>query len=247
MRILLTNDDGFGSVGIRALDEVLTKAGHEVWVCAPSEHKSSTSHSLSFTDGKTPVEIEKNRYSFDGQPADCIMTALGRKTISFEPDVVISGINAGFNLSIDILYSGTFGAASEAALWGYKAIAISAESSQDKNIYYSAATFLSEHLDGFLSIMDTDCVLNINMPLSSDGKSWSIGRCFSLVHRDAAFPNDKGVLLNGQRDIEKGIEDSDLALCAKGLISVTPISVSPMIPSINVDKLDLMLASSNNN
>ena len=243
MKILLTNDDGFGSIGIRALDEVLTKAGHEVWVCAPAGAKSSTSHSLSFSNGNVPVEIENRRYSFDGQPADCIMASLGRKAIPFEPDVVVSGINAGFNLSIDILYSGTCGAASEAALWGYKAIAISAQKPENGNneIYYTVARFLSEHLEEFMKNLSKDVMLNINMPQGADGKTWEIGKTFSMVHRDAAFPNDNGVIQNGLKDLERGVTDSDLAICASKRISVTPIAISPAIPEGNIEYLKTML------
>jgi len=234
---------GFDSDGIKILDEVLVEAGHEVWICAPSENKSSTSHSLSFLNGKNPIEVERHKYRFDGQPADCMMVALGRKAICFNPDVVVSGINAGFNLSIDILYSGTFGAAAEASLWGYKSIAISAEKPTDenKNIYYSAARFLEEHLEEFVGRISNSVVLNINVPQNSNGISWKIGKQFTMVHRDAAFPNDAGVLKNGVKDMERGVTDSDLAVCASGEISVTPIDVCPSVSEKAIDNLDLML------
>jgi 5'-nucleotidase len=239
MKIFLTNDDGFNAKGIRILDDVLTTAGHEVWVCAPNSQKSSTSHSLSDTRGKSLQEIVARRYSFDGQPADCVMQALGMKRLLVEPDLVVSGINAGFNLSIDILYSGTCGAASEAATWGYKAIALSVEKSQDGDEmdFQQAAHFLLRHLEVFHTMLTPKFYLNINVPHGSDGKTWRTGSKLKLVHRNPALPDDSGVMANGREALRNGAFDTDLAICATGSICVSPIMIAPGLCGVAVQEL----------
>lgn len=229
MKILLVNDDGFGSEGITILASTLRENGHEVCICAPSVQKSSTSHSISNCKDKYPVKIAEKEYAFDGQPADCILQGLGMGKLDFVPDVVISGINKGFNLSIDILYSGTCGAASEAASWGYKAIAISAERTDfftdDCDLL---SHFLVSHLDYFVSIINPDFYININMPHGANGKDWKTSSEVKLMHR---APNgfDSSVMANAKKAKEEGYFDTDLAICADGLISVSAILAAPGI------------------
>lgn len=230
MIVFLTNDDGFDAGGLQILDEMLTTAGHEVWIFAPESEKSSTSHSLSDTRGKHPQQREIRKYSFDGQPADCVMQALGHKMLSVSPDIVISGINAGFNLSIDILYSGTCGAASEAASWGYKAIALSTEKTPEgKSNFRLAATFLLDHLEAFHSMLKPQFYLNINVPYESDAKTWEIGTEMYLAHRSLAHPGDQSAFHNGREALRMGLVHTDLAICSEKKICVSPIMTAPGI------------------
>ncbi len=125
-KILITNDDGFDSLGLKALKEALEPLG-EVTVVAPTLEKSACGHSLTLTKPLRFIEIEERFFKLDdGTPTDCIFLALHKLYNSnYKPDLVISGINRGSNMGEDITYSGTASACMEAVLQGVPAIAIS--------------------------------------------------------------------------------------------------------------------------
>ena len=107
MRILISNDDGIYSGGIRAISEGLAKE-HEIYVVAPDRERSATGHSLTLhrplrLDEVNHLEGVKGAYSTDGTPSDCIKIAIGA-ILKELPDVVISGINHGPNMGTDVLY-----------------------------------------------------------------------------------------------------------------------------------------------
>lgn len=130
MRIMVVNDDGIESGGIRRLAGMAAKLG-EVWVVAPRHQCSAMSHcitvrgSLHVKEEEFPVPGVK-AYSVDGTPADCVKVWI-KHLLPDKPDIVFSGINCGYNVGADILYSGTVGAAMEALLNGIPAIAFSEE------------------------------------------------------------------------------------------------------------------------
>jgi 5'-nucleotidase len=185
MTILLTNDDGYEAQGLQVLEEVLTQNGHEVWVCAPSNQQSAQSHAMTL---KGKVRIHRygdHHYHCSGTPSDCILYGLGGKSIPVDPDVIISGINHGYNASTDILYSGTVGAASEGALRGYPSIAISARMNPATHEYpfETGALFLHEHLEEFLPLCNRNVLLNINIPPNANG-GWRVGYIGELEYLD---------------------------------------------------------------
>ncbi|MBL0687442.1 MAG: 5'/3'-nucleotidase SurE [Sulfurospirillum sp.] len=124
--ILITNDDGFESEGLKALVEAMRPLGH-VTVTAPATEKSACGHSLTLTSPLRFVKIEDDFFKLDnGTPSDCIylsLHALFKKNKL--PDLVVSGINKGSNMGEDITYSGTASAAMEAVLQGIPAISFS--------------------------------------------------------------------------------------------------------------------------
>ena len=122
MNILITNDDGWGFVGIEKLISAAQKFG-EVWVIAPEKPMSGISHQMTFERPMRFVEKARQSYSLDGTPADCVRVAMTQLNVSF--DWVFSGINKGANLGSDIYVSGTVAAAREAALFGARAISFS--------------------------------------------------------------------------------------------------------------------------
>ena len=128
MRILVTNDDGIQSEGVKTLAELLSKKGHKVTVVAPDGNRSAFSHSLSIY--KTLTFLRQNisenfeAYSLSGTPADCVKFAV--HYFENKPfDFVCSGINGGNNLGSDTCYSGTVAAGLEANFFGIKSIAFS--------------------------------------------------------------------------------------------------------------------------
>lgn len=162
MKILLTNDDGYNAPGIIELDRVLTAAGHEVWVCAPASQRSTCSHALTLHKDLRIIKVSRRRYHCEGYPADCVLFALSGAIPCPKPDVVVSGINNGFNLSTDLIYSGTVGAAQEAVVRGYKAIAVSTSGA-----YTDAAEFVAKHVERLTEICPEGCYININVPVNS--------------------------------------------------------------------------------
>jgi 5'-nucleotidase len=125
--ILLTNDDGIHAEGLRHLKSVAEKIGRAS-VVAPESEQSAVGHSITLYDPIKAHEVTKNGsfygYGIGGTPADAVKLAL-YSLLPSPPDLVISGINNGANLGINVLYSGTVSAATEAAILGVPAIAVS--------------------------------------------------------------------------------------------------------------------------
>src|SRR3954452_24366351 len=136
MRILLTNDDGIYAPGLRALRAELLKLG-EVSVVAPATEQSAAGHSITLLTPLLVQEVLDERQQFlgwavEGRPADCVKLAL-QELLREPPDLIVSGLNAGSNAGINVLYSGTVAAAVEAAFYRHTSIACSLE--YDKKIY----------------------------------------------------------------------------------------------------------------
>ena len=126
--ILLVNDDGIEAEGLRVLAELAAPFG-ELWVAAPESQCSAMSQRITIFEDliarpvNYPVPVE-GAWSVRGTPADCVKAALSR-LLPVKPDLVLSGINNGWNTGFDIAYSGTIGAAMEARMQGVAAIALS--------------------------------------------------------------------------------------------------------------------------
>ena len=128
MRILITNDDGINAPGL----QVLTRIAHdiagpqgEVWTVAPAFEQSGVGHCISYTHPMINARLSHRRYAVEGSPADCVLAGVYDVLDGVKPDLVLSGVNRGNNAAENVLYSGTIGAAIEAALHGIPAIAMS--------------------------------------------------------------------------------------------------------------------------
>jgi 5'-nucleotidase len=133
MRILLCNDDGYQALGIRTLAKHLSQAGHEISIVAPHEERSGQSHAMTFFRPVLVRQVEAQVWAVHGTPADCAAIGLLQIFQANPPDLIISGINHGLNVGWDVNYSGTVGAATEAALLGHKAIAVSVDLDAARN------------------------------------------------------------------------------------------------------------------
>ena len=123
MRLLLSNDDGISARGLATLRDALS-ADHTITVVAPATEQSAKSHALTLHEPLRARQVEPGSWSVAGTPADCVYLAL-HHLLDEPPDLVLSGINHGSNLGNDVFYSGTVGAAMEACLQGFPAIAFS--------------------------------------------------------------------------------------------------------------------------
>jgi len=162
MHFLLSNDDGYQSTGIELLAEALSKLG-KVTVVAPDRNRSGASNSLTL-DAPLYARTAANGFIYvNGTPTDCVHIAI-TGLLHSEPDMVISGINAGANLGDDVLYSGTVAAAMEGRFLGCPAIAVSLTSTNPQ--HYPTAVKVILRL--VRSLMDgppkKDLLLNVNVP-----------------------------------------------------------------------------------
>ena len=178
LKILLTNDDGISSAGIKLLAKALRNAGHRVFMVAPDSNRSGCSHSILFLNGPLKLsEVEEDTWSCSGTPADCIITALlggiPEICISTEgsalnmeraPDLILSGINAGANLGTDIVYSGTAGAARQGSFFGIPSVALSLVESDLSWQWESVVSYITEKLVLIMGYWKAGSFVNVNFP-----------------------------------------------------------------------------------
>ena len=166
MRILLTNDDGIYAKGIEALYLTLIPE-HDVTVVAPETEQSAVGHAITWLDPLRVDTVHRNGaffgYALNGTPADCVKIALA-ELMAPPPQVVISGINLGANIGVNVIYSGTVSAATEAAVFGIPSVAMSIDSFKPAD--FGAATAF---LDRLLKVIEKEGLpegvsLNVNIP-----------------------------------------------------------------------------------
>jgi 5'-nucleotidase len=235
MNILLTNDDGVNSIGLRTLAEVLRSRGqHNIYVLAPESNRSGVSHGLTLL--RNPLKLtekEKDSYSCPGEPADCALIAiLGGKPC--KPDVVISGINRGANLGSDIIYSGTAAAARQAVMMGVPGIALSLQAGKD--FYWDmAANYAADHLDEFIALWKDDVFINVNIPNDPKGPSgqaqtWPAIKDYHDRIEPMKDPHGKDwvFFISGKETVEPET-GSDYDAVSKNLVSISPVCVYPVV------------------
>jgi len=162
MKILVSNDDGYRAPGLAALAAAMAQLG-EVTVVAPDRNRSGASNSLTL-DRPIRAALGDNGYTFvDGTPTDCVHLAI-TGLLNEEPDIVVSGINAGANLGDDVLYSGTVAAAMEGRFLGLPAIAVSLVGEEPQ--HYATAAEVAKRLVLRLQnhTLPADTILNVNVP-----------------------------------------------------------------------------------
>lgn len=163
-RILVTNDDGYFSPGIRALADALGELG-EVTIVAPQNEASAVGHALTL---RRPLRLEpvgERIYAVDGTPTDCVNLGLN-EVLGNRVDLVVSGINMGLNIGDDVTYSGTVAGALEAALLGIQSMAVSLEFTRSAWDFKPAASLAASLAGAVLaSPLPFRTFLNVNLPL----------------------------------------------------------------------------------
>ena len=223
MRILITNDDGVFAPGIRYLAEWAKTLG-EVTVVAPKVEQSGMSHAIQFVH---PIEIKKvefmegvTAYSMDSTPADCVrFGVLGLKE---QFDLVLSGINRGVNVGVDLVYSGTVGAVFEAARLGIPAIAFSTFPDTQE----AAAKHFGKVYDFIREnkLFEHTSIFNVNIP--GDAKAIKVTCQGSQYFSDDFVKKDDTTYVQvGHKidDIKPDDLDRDTVAIHTGYISVTPL------------------------
>ncbi len=232
MKILLTNDDGYRAQGIQTLFEHLSQH-HDVTLIAPDREKSAASHSLSLSQPLRlfPVTLESgdSAYCVNGTPADCVKLALS-EIFTTPPDMVVSGINIGSNIGIDIHYSGTVAGAREGALNGMGGIAVSID--HGKFMDFKGMAGVTQHLISLLPSMKLPpgVFLNVNAPPDtkiSPAMGMAVTSQFQghLIRKlvQKKDPRNKDYFWYGQNEPPDGQPGTDAAALKQGLISITPL------------------------
>ena len=230
-RVLLTNDDGYQAEGLRALKEELKDC--DVQIVAPSWERSGAAQSLTLRQPIVCHRVAQNEWAIDGTPADCVIVALHR-LLNEKPDVVISGINHGANLGENVYYSGTVGAAREAAIHHVPGVAISLCSKRVNSDFAPSAHLARQTVELILKEKLPDqVVLNINVP-----ESWRGGVRFTrqskkitrTVLREGEDPRGRPYFWLSEERIDRNMEldaESDYAAIFAGEVSVTPLHLDP--------------------
>lgn len=169
MKLLISNDDGIFSLGIRSLANGLVEAGHQVTVVCPDRERSATGHGLTLHRPIRADQVESlfhpaiQAWACSGTPADCVKLALWA-LLDSPPDLVLSGINHGANLGTDVLYSGTVSAAMEGMIEGIPSIAISLTSFSSSE--FEPASLFARSLVAELEqcALPDPLLLNVNVP-----------------------------------------------------------------------------------
>ena len=221
MNILLTNDDGYNSEGILLLKEKLSKYGTVV-VAAPLNHMSAKSTSITLGRGFAVKQIDGTTFAVDGTPADCVSFACNALSIKF--DLVVSGCNAGLNISYDTMYSGTIGATLEGLRNKIPSIAFSCHFNFE---------LVKEHFDEVFEyvlnkhILSTEYLLNVNFPMGEEYKGIKIS---TLHYRDDTnyfIKKDDGYWAYRHCETDfSNDQDSDCFLVEHGYVSITPLNKS---------------------
>lgn len=220
-RILLTNDDGIDAPGIKLLEQTLEGLG-DLQVIAPQEEQSGSSHSLTIGRPVRIFERDPNHIAIAGTPTDCVLLA-HHSIMDGRIDLVVSGINMGYNLADDVLYSGTVAAAMEGRILRYPSLAFSTDRSLD--ITESALVFLREFSKMVLDA-SRPVFTSVNIP-PCEPKGVRVTRLGKRVYKDVVSRtrNENGechLILSGEMSsiLVKG---SDTEAVDEGYISVTPL------------------------
>jgi 5'-nucleotidase len=234
MKILLTNDDGIHAPGLRALRKELQKLG-EVVTVAPAGEQSAVGHSVTLL---TPLIIQEIfdgtefvGWAVDGRPADCVKLAL-LELLPEPPDLIVSGMNAGSNAGINVLYSGTVAAAIEGAFFRQTSIAVSLEYTKPKPLDFPrAAGYARQIIEQILSQKPPKgSLINVNIPSLEKGPIKGVkvvpqnATAFvEKIHRRVDPRGRTYFWTSSELHCPEPHPDSDVTAMGEGYITITPL------------------------
>nr|WP_246325192.1 5'/3'-nucleotidase SurE [Dissulfurirhabdus thermomarina] len=228
----MTNDDGIHALGLCALYEALREE-HEVHVVAPEAERSAVGHAITLADPLRARPIKRNGRPFgwavSGTPADCVKLAV-HELLPGPPDLVLSGINLGANVGINVLYSGTVSAATEAAILGLRAAAFSLDTYQDPDFCF-AARFAADLVHWITVLPGPGAfALNVNIPALPPNRIRGLRLTRQgtarFVERFDRRTDPRGNVYYwqaGETLAETEPEDVDSRALRDGYISITPL------------------------
>ncbi len=223
--ILLTNDDGYYSKGIRAVASALQNLGRVI-IIAPLHDNSAVSHSLTMHRPLRVRKVDDDIIAIDGTPADCVAIGL-QKLLDEKPVLLVSGINNGPNMGDDISYSGTVSAAIEGTMYSIPSLAFSMAK---KTVEYTNGAKIAAQLAEIViqNGLPENTLLNINIPLAQEAKGFRVTRQGRRLWRDSIQETidpwgEKLYWIGGGSPVADSAADTDVQAIAQGYVSVTPI------------------------
>ena len=228
-RILVTNDDGHSAAGIAALCEALEQVG-EVWMVAPEGEQSGVSHALTLERPLRVRRIGRRRFAVNGTPTDCVTLGISNLMGGEPPDVVVSGINRGANMGVDVHYSGTVSAAFEGVILGCPAISVS-QIVNHCEVSWTAASEIACSLTRWVlgNGLPKDTLLNVNVP-HGEPKGLRLTRLGVRRYTEGVLeqtdPRGKQIFwIGGGEPVWEPIPGTDFNEVGNGWISVTPLQL----------------------
>ena len=225
-RILVTNDDGIYSEGLRKLAAVCRELG-EVMIVAPDREQSAASHALTLNRPLRLLQIQPDEWIVDGTPTDCVNLAVLKLMKENRPDLIVSGINFGPNLGDDVTYSGTISAAFEGALLHIPSIAFSALVGEHFS-FDRCAAFAGELVRVALEQhRDPNIILNVNFPVA-EFQGVRITRLGKRIYSEGIIERRdprgrKYYWIGGEPPVWHPGEGTDFEAVQAGFIAITPL------------------------
>ena len=239
-RILITNDDGYNSDGILALEEGLCEIG-DVYVVAPETEMSGASHSLTLARPLRIRQIDERHWAVDGTPTDCVTLALNQILApDLRPNICCSGINHGANLGDDATYSGTVAGALESTILGVPGLAFSLASYRSQNFAESVKIARQITQKALADGIPAWTLLNVNIPkgepkgIRITKQGFKTARPVISEHIDP-----RGKLYYWIGEVREGFRaegGTDFEAIDQGFVSVTPMR-SDLTSHSGVEKL----------
>lgn len=232
MRILVTNDDGILAPGIAALGRALRPLG-DIEVVAPESGQSGAAHAITFMapliTQRVTIDGDLSGWSVDGSPADCVKLGV-HELCEARPELVVSGINAGSNRGVDVIYSGTVAAAVEAAFIGIPSLAVSLEASAVLD-FERAAVYARAAVERAVELAITPgMVLNVNIPRLDRGEPRGVKVVpqsttpWTDSYDRRVDPRGRSYFwLTDQGDREPDSRETDLSELRAGYVTITPL------------------------
>lgn len=239
-RILVTNDDGYSAEGIQVLAEALNQVG-EVWIVAPDSEQSAVSHALTLERPLRVRQVGERRYVVDGTPTDCVTLGISSLMVGSPPDLVVSGINRGANMGVDVHYSGTVSAAFEGVILGVPAIAVSQVIGNGMS--WNAAAAVATKLTAWVLAtgLPKETLLNVNVPRTQP-RGLKLTRLGVRRYTEGVLkqkdPRGKTIYwIGGGEPVWEPIPGTDFHEVGEGWISVTPLHLD-MTDTAFLEKLE---------
>lgn len=233
MKILLTNDDGIYAAGLEALYRELKK-DFELFIVAPESERSAVGHAITLTRPLRVKSVRRNGsfygYAVSGTPADCVKIGV-QELLKEPPDMVLSGINLGANVGVNVLYSGTVSAATEGAFLGIKSAAMSLDVRENPDFQF-AASFARELIRFVMQYgLGKGTALNVNIPavppeeiLGVSITRQGVGRHLESFDRRVDPRGNIYYWLSGETPVDNGAPEEDAGFLKKHWITITPIT-----------------------
>lgn len=230
-KILVVNDDGIFSPGLRALAKAMRKLG-DVWVVAPERAQNAMGRAITLHKPLRISPIQKQMFAVNGTPSDCVTLGIGQLLKGQGPALIVSGINKGLNLGDDVTNSGTVSAGLEGVIRGVPSIAVSLDGQSSFKFDVAAAVAYSIAKKVLRSGLSPETLLNVNVPkcLLKDLRGVKITSLSRKKYKDPVVEKTdprggKYYWIAGEQISWGREKGSDVEAISNNMVSITPLHI----------------------